>query len=650
VSDPHSHPSREQLTAFVHGQLPDDEQRVLETHIAHCDSCCNELRLIPHDDLVERLRNSTTGVGLASAPVTQEAELSPLTDHPRYQIERELGKGGMGVVYLARHRVMGRMVALKVINRRLLQNQMAVERFRQEVQAAARLNHRNIVTAFDAEQAGDLHFLVMEYVEGTDLATMVSRRGPLPVLHACNYAMQAAQGLQHAHEQGMVHRDIKPQNLMRTRKGTIKILDFGLARLASPADSETVPEGLTVEGVTLGTPDYIAPEQARDARRADIRSDIYSLGCTLYYLLTGAAPHPTGTAIEKVMAHCTTEPIPVRQLRADLPSQLVEIIERMMAKDSSARFQTPAEVAVALKPFGLPGASGVAGHVSETAFDESDSEPDMNVMLDLNDSDNDFAGTDSFALESQDPRELAPTVMAHLEPAADQSASWKRLRLPLAAGVLLLIVGLALLVPWPGRDGSTQQTLPGSGDSNTDSSASNGWIDLIPQVNPTQHAVAGNWQRRGNELIVDAATAGRLALPFQPPAEYDMEVEYTRQTGTYSIALMFAAGSGQATFELDAWGEHLAGFQLIDGRDLRAQQPGVAEQLMINGQRYRARVEVRRDGVTAFLNDRELASYRGNGSNLQPLEMWRLPAGTRLGVGAYDSATTFHSIRVRPRS
>jgi serine/threonine protein kinase len=205
----------------------------------------------------------------------------------------------MGDVFLAQHRVMERMVALKVINRELVRKAEAVDRFHREVKTAARLSHANIVTAYDAEQAGDLHFLVMEYVDGVDLARLVKDRGPLPIAEACEYIRQAALGLQYAHEQGMVHRDIKPHNLMMARKeeagsSLVKILDFGLASLPPEANSsaETVEESaeLTAAGTIMGTTDFFSPELAEDAHRADIRSDIYSLGATLYYVLSGRPP------------------------------------------------------------------------------------------------------------------------------------------------------------------------------------------------------------------------------------------------------------------------------------------------------------------------------------------------------------------------
>ena len=273
----------------------------------------------------------------------------------------------MGVVYLARHRLMDRPVALKVLNQRLTARQGAVERFRGEVQAAAKLDHPNVVRVHDADQAGDLHFLVMEFVEGTDLARLVRERGPLPVPVACGYARQAAVGLQHAHERGLVHRDVKPSNLMLTPGGTVKVLDFGLAALLAgrepdenrPADDAETPESSSLSdlGRGMGTPDYVAPEQAVDARLADIRSDIYSLGATLYFLLTGQPPFHEGSTSQRVLSHLVRTPRPLSEVRKDVPAELGRVLNKMMAKDAGQRYQTPAEVAEALAPF----ASGTAG-------------------------------------------------------------------------------------------------------------------------------------------------------------------------------------------------------------------------------------------------------------------------------------------------
>jgi formylglycine-generating enzyme required for sulfatase activity/tRNA A-37 threonylcarbamoyl transferase component Bud32 len=271
-----------------------------------------------------------------------------LASHPRYKVLRELGRGGMGVVYEARQTLMNRQVVIKVISKALLDHPDAVERFRREVEAAARLSHPNIVTAYDAEQAGELHMLVMEFVPGQSLAEVLKKKGPLAIPRACHFARQAALGLQHAFEQGMVHRDIKLANLMLTPKGQVKILDFGLAKLASEHGQS---KGLTSTGAYIGTPEYSAPEQATSARSADIRADIYSLGCTLYCLLAGRPPFQEETVVLTLFAHMTKEPTPLPELRAEVPAGLWKVVAKMLARDPAQRFQQPGEPARALLPF-----------------------------------------------------------------------------------------------------------------------------------------------------------------------------------------------------------------------------------------------------------------------------------------------------------
>jgi serine/threonine protein kinase len=277
---------------------------------------------------------------------------SELRDHPRYRVLKLLGQGGMGAVYLAEHLRMKRKVALKVINSNFLGAEQGLARFHKEVEAAAALSHPNIVQAYDADEAGKLHFFVMEYVEGTDVSAHLKTQGTLPIAQACGIIRQAALGLQHAHEAGMVHRDIKPHNLMLTKKGEVKILDFGLARFAKDSKGDGQ---LTGTGVVMGTADYIAPEQTSDSRQVDIRADIYSLGCTLYQLLSGKVPFPTGSVIEKMIKHAIDQPPSLATLCPQLPDSLIRIVAKMMAKAPEQRYQTPEEVALALASFVTPG-------------------------------------------------------------------------------------------------------------------------------------------------------------------------------------------------------------------------------------------------------------------------------------------------------
>lgn len=358
------HPSNDLLQAYNLGQLTAAEAVAIESHISECEPCCDTIiSLSSEDTFIDCLRDAqlpspdqTTDHSSEATRANGAAETIPpeLANHDRYEVTRLIGRGGMGVVYRARHRRMDRTVAVKVLHGGLIRKPEAVDRFHREVKAAAKLAHRHIVTAHDADQAGDFHFMVMEFVDGTDLAQLVRQRGPLPVDEACHYVQQVALGLQHANERGMVHRDIKPHNLMVTPDGTVKILDFGLASLApmSIADEDTVESrsDLTIAGSVLGTPDFISPEQSLDARDADIRSDLYSLGATFYFLLSGKPPFPDGNVAEKLAQHASGRPAPLQPVRPDVPVELVNVINKLLDKDPQRRYQSPRELADALSP------------------------------------------------------------------------------------------------------------------------------------------------------------------------------------------------------------------------------------------------------------------------------------------------------------
>ncbi len=358
------HPPQEKLRAFAQGTLVDQEFRQVEEHLAQCDTCCDSLAGEPAGTLLELAREAVAGgLNRPSQPANSAADANaipaPLQNHPRYRIVEKIGSGGMGAVYKAEHRIMQRTVALKVVHPWMLSHPQAVERFHREVRMAAKLTHPNIVAAYDADDAGELHSLIMEFVDGESLDRRLGEGKVVSLAHACDWIRQAALGLQFAHEQGMVHRDIKPQNLMLTREGVVKILDFGLTRMvqdAELANSPTVPEHATREGMILGTPDYIPPEQIIDSRSADTRSDIYSLGCTFYCLLTGKPPFAGGTTIDKLHAHGARgvprlEPdqlkLPAGWPR-EIATQVCEIVRRMTELDPAQRFATPGEVAKAL--------------------------------------------------------------------------------------------------------------------------------------------------------------------------------------------------------------------------------------------------------------------------------------------------------------
>jgi serine/threonine-protein kinase len=263
----------------------------------------------------------------------------------KYKLLDHLGTGGMSSVYLAQHVLMRRRVAIKVLPQSRVRDSSYLARFHREARAAAALDHPNIVRAFDVDNEGDTHYLVMEYVEGRDLQVLVEQDGPLPYLTAADYIRQAAEGLAHAHQAGLIHRDIKPANLLVDTKGVVKILDMGLARFSDELEASLTSEH---DEKVLGTVDYLAPEQAIDSHLVDARADIYSLGCTLYYALTGRPPFPEGTLAQRVVAHQKQEPQSVLALRPDCPADLLLILRKMMAKSREARYQSAAEVAAVL--------------------------------------------------------------------------------------------------------------------------------------------------------------------------------------------------------------------------------------------------------------------------------------------------------------
>jgi serine/threonine protein kinase len=373
----HACPDREELRALHAGRLPSLRLEAIAAHLNVCPSCSS---------VVDELHDSTPPPlsGMARArPLLSEEEArravaiaeragglaAPAVEQPapgemlggelgQYQLLEALGAGGMGQVFKARHRLMERTVALKVIHPRYLRHPTAVRRFRQEIRTLARLDHPNIVRAYDAYQARDLHVLVMEYVHGKDLARLVRQRGPLPVAEACHYVRQAALGLQHAHEHGLVHRDLKPSNLIVARgEGShpldpprVKVLDLGLALIRE--EERPVAGGPGPSGPILGTLDYMAPEQLQDPQAVDIRADLYSLGCTLYHLLAGHPPFRTPVLNDAIARRNAEAPLPpIRAERTEVPEALVAVLQRLLARDPAQRYATPAVLAEALEPF-----------------------------------------------------------------------------------------------------------------------------------------------------------------------------------------------------------------------------------------------------------------------------------------------------------
>jgi len=321
-------------TARECGVLPADVAERYATGCGDTDDASAVARRLVSDGHLTLLQARCVALGKAEALF-----LGP------YVMLEVIGRGGMGRVYKARHRSMNRVVAIKVMAK-AAPGTAAIRRFEREVQASARLQHPNIVTAFDAGESAGVPYLVMQFVDGRNLAEIVAQEGPRPVGEAVDWVLQAARGLAHAHEQGVTHRDVKPSNLLLDRDGTVRILDMGVARMESPGVNE---DQRTATGQIMGTIDYMAPEQALDGRRADARSDIYSLGATLWHLLTGRPLFTGESAMIRMLAHVNAPAPRLGDVRDDVPPALDEVFRRMVEKRPERRFPSMHEVVAALQ-------------------------------------------------------------------------------------------------------------------------------------------------------------------------------------------------------------------------------------------------------------------------------------------------------------
>jgi serine/threonine-protein kinase len=380
-----------------------------------------------------------------------------------YVILERIGEGGMGQVFKAKHSKLGRVVAIKVIRREHLSHPDAIRRFHREIRAVAKLSHPNVVMAYDADQVGDTHFFVMEYVEGGNLSQLVKYQGVPPIGVACDYVRQIALGLQHAAEHGLVHRDIKPANLLVIKPtnpmpdrptslwgSTVKILDMGVARMLQAPDPGDSASALTKEGRVVGTPDYMAPEQAVNSAKADIRADLYSLGCSFYQMLTNQLPFPGGTPMEKLLKHRIEQPKPVEQLRPEVPPAVVAVVRKLMAKKAEDRYQTPGALVEAIDALSrrpAPAPPAPVGYATPQVA--AVAAPSVPMALPVED--------DVFAFSVGEPGSadvnLAQTTpgmaaasgrssAARLLTAARQSLNW-----PMIAGALVIIMlGVVILI------------------------------------------------------------------------------------------------------------------------------------------------------------------------------------------------------------
>ena len=371
----------------------------------------------------------------------------------QYKILQQIGAGGMGVIFLGEHVGMGRKVAIKVLPASRAADRESLERFYREARVVAALDHPNIVRAYDANKsANDVHFLVMEYIEGESLEERVRRKGPLPPQEAASFISQAAAGLQHAHETGLVHRDIKPHNLLLDKNGVIKVLDMGLARFFDDPNDALTRE--LADGAVIGTADYISPEQAVDSHDVDIRADIYSLGCTFYFLLVGSPPFGESSVTQKLLAHHMKDPTAIHALRPEVPEAMSAVIARMMAKQPDDRYQTPADVIETLAPWTNPRyiPAPSTTHIRSAATPQPILRPNLPVPL-----------SKTMRLPPANPRSgsssgVKSSVRSSAKSAVRPAATPRRLTwLPWAGLGLIVMAGVGIWLATKGSNSSATQ-------------------------------------------------------------------------------------------------------------------------------------------------------------------------------------------------
>jgi serine/threonine protein kinase len=439
-----------------------------------------------------------------------------------YEVLDKLGQGGMGVVLLARHRRMDRLAAVKVLPISTMKSPTAVDRFYREAKAAARLSHANIVSAYDASEKDGTHYLVMEFVDGEDLAQVSKQRGPLPVEQAVECMIQAARGLQYAHDQGVIHRDIKPANLLVDRNGTVKILDMGLARINSLADAEpTEQDRLTQSGQVMGTCDYMAPEQAEDTHGADHRADIYALGCSLYRLLTGEAPYQGDSLIKILMAHRDDVIPSLRDKRPDVSEELDSVFQKMVAKQAGDRYQSMTEVIAALE------GSRVAAPVGAGPFElqpGASSEPSSDSKLTAF-----LQGLPEVGVAKAAPRPHGETIQGQAEletgeeldkPRRKKQPAWM---LPALIGggvfLIVMIVGLVMTRSRSGADGQADESSVAQDTTRSEAVEKQDALTIDTQVEP-EPIQPPDTELTDEEPATDSAElVGRVPETVAPAAE-----------------------------------------------------------------------------------------------------------------------------------
>lgn len=534
----------------------------------------------------------------------------------RFRLIEELGRGAMGRVFRAEDSLLHRQVALKVLPKVLRRGNktIAAERLIGEARAAATLDHPSIVIVYEVNESGGVYYIAMEMLEGGSLRDLIKQAGPMEHERACLLCADAAGGLAQAHAMGIIHRDVKPANLMLTRGGRCKVVDFGLARMDDAADfSSTLPE-------SVGTPQFIAPELLRGIS-ASARSDIYSLGATLWFLLTGHPPFEAGTAAELLDKHLEA-PLPaLESIRPDLPAGLVQAIGTALAKRPADRFESASQFEKVLRVYTIP--SQAAASTSLTDLPPNAEPAASNVGM------------------TRAPRRLSSrTISMAAAPAA----------LLLCAAAM---VGINVLR-------SSEHGAPTVSSNARHSSL--GQTNLLENLDLAAAAVKGNWTRQGSDVISDSSGPAILELPVRPPNEYDFRIEFTSQDCVEQLLFAppgTAAGREGVAFNWCMGVGELCGFESLNGTHVYpadgstaglSDRPLTRRWVLRPGVRHISVVQVRKDGVRATLDGELVIEWKTDYHDLGRLDEWSMRGNDRLGLGTWNKPTVFHKAELIDRS
>ncbi|HYG73422.1 MAG TPA: serine/threonine-protein kinase [Planctomycetota bacterium] len=608
-------------------------------------------------------------------------EHSDLTQLGNYRLIKKLGAGMMGAVYLAEDTLAQRQVALKILAKKMSGSKQLIERFKREAQAAGRLNHLNIVTAFavDSDKKKGIYFYVMEYCDGESLESILKREDYLLEPMALDLVAQVCRGLEHAHKHGIVHRDIKPGNIMLNSEGVAKILDMGLSKDVTDDDQSYK----TQSGLAVGTPHYMSPEQIKSDGKLDGRADIYSLGATLYHLVTGKPPY-AGATPNAVMSMHLSEQIPNPQdIRPELSDNIVMLIGRMLAKEPDDRYQNCKEllddvtrVIDGKEPLNKPSdafksalaprrpshgthtrIAPVRDKLSTSRTEKAITLPEPGrvkiralpkrpvsyyVLLGIVTALSLWVlwllfYSDQPILESQAPPANAAVMTERKEDVKAAPPKTPEVTAPAAPAVAPPPAQTQNTNPPPAAIQTTQLPPPAARA-----------IDLMPLLDMKKHALSGSWNMKARE-VSSAGQAAKLELPYEPGQEYDFKIVFTRVSGQGDVNMLLTSNGKQFMWMMGAYGGGVCGFEVINGQPAvggRARVPG--NYPIENNRKHTAIVKVRKDNVEAWLNDKLLVSMKLGYKSFSLNPVWKFRSENLLGLGTYNSAVIFHAIEVLP--